>query len=402
MTGNKLIMPKHNGTLVLCITTLKIYYENKGWLSNKEYKPLIIGANTFRKNAIGDDGSALIKRSEMARYFGLIEYDFIGRKAKITERGINFYEAYLSSNNELMIDIIMNSILHDSFGRNNYAIMSSDSDIDPPKLLLRATFDLQDLKKDEVAYFLFKMHNMNEPYSKTVNSILVNRNRDFINEIPKTYKNKYIDFKFDEFLEDVGILIKDNKKYGVSNYTYQNYSKELEMFSVYNTNIATEIGMDIIEEEYIEEEIIKKVPLYTSDEIALKNNRVPTLDDFITQNARYSTDYRISKTALSQANFKCEINTMHETFKTKYNIDYVEAHHLIPMKEQRNYPNINIDRTENIISVCPNCHKGIHYANDSYKHDKLQKLYNERKEVINSIGIELTYELLLRMYNVRV
>ena len=36
----------------------------------------------------------------------------------------------------------MEAVLNDSFGRKNTAIKSSDSDVDPPKLFLRALHDI--------------------------------------------------------------------------------------------------------------------------------------------------------------------------------------------------------------------------------------------------------------------
>ena len=140
------------------------------------------------------------------------------------------------------------------------------------------------------------------------------------------------------------------------------YSQDIEIISVYNTESATILGMEKIEDSNIENEIIQKIPVYEKEKLLEKNNRVPFLNDLQRKNNRYSTDYRLSKTALANASFLCEIDNTHKTFKTKYKIDYAEAHHLIPMKEQKNYLNVNIDRTENIICLCPTCHKAIHYA----------------------------------------
>lgn len=76
----------------------------------------------------------LVKQSELTRYFGLVYYNYDKRCAHITDSGIKFYNAYLQNNNEIQIDILMNSIFNNSFGRNNTAIKTSDSDVDAPKL----------------------------------------------------------------------------------------------------------------------------------------------------------------------------------------------------------------------------------------------------------------------------
>jgi len=101
-------------------------------------------------NAI-KDGPFLIKKSEIARYFGLISYDFKKRKGKITKIGISFYEA--KDDSEKII-IIFNSLKNLSFGKNNSAIESGDSIIDPPKLFLKSIYELNYVTKEDFALIL--------------------------------------------------------------------------------------------------------------------------------------------------------------------------------------------------------------------------------------------------------
>jgi len=394
---NKLIMPKGDGQINPCIKSLKIYHEAKTlWVSNEKFKMKIAEALDL---PIDSDGPFLIKKSEIARYFGLIEYNFVKREARITERGVHFYEAYLNNNKYLMIEIIIQSIKEDTFGRNNSASEGSDSDIDPPKLLLRAAYDLPSLNKDEVAYLLYSMHDKKDSYKNTIDKILDNRINNWVSGIPTDLYNKYTDLKFKVFFQNIGIL-EDNSHFAeISDYVYERYSQDIETISVYNTESATILGMEKIEDSNIENEIIQKIPVYEKEKLLEKNNRVPFLNDLQRKNNRYSTDYRLSKTALANASFLCEIDNTHKTFKTKYKIDYAEAHHLIPMKEQKNYLNVNIDRTENIICLCPTCHKAIHYAEVSYRNEKIMKMFNKRKELLKNVGINFDDDALIKMYN---
>lgn len=58
--------------------------------------------------------------------------------------------------------------------------------------------------------------------------------------------------------------------------------------------------------------------------------------------------------------------------------------------------NVSLDVEENIVSLCSNCHNQIHYGADA---DKLiEKLYEERKDALASVGIIITLEQLLLMY----
>lgn len=398
MRKSKLIMPKGDGQLKPCVKSLKIYSEKNDWLDNKEFKIKIaeeLGLD------INSDGPFLIKKSEIARYFGLIEYDFANKKGRITSRGKKFLKASNDENHKETIELIMESVLNDSFGRNNYAVKNSDSDIDPPKLFLRAAYDLLDLNNNEIASLLLNMHDKGMTYKDSLNYIFDYRNKKMEINIPVGLKNKYSDLKFKVFFEKVGIINKKNNIYNLSDEIYEYFSEDILKLSIYNTENATNIGMEYIDDNSIEEEIIKKVPAYDDEQLRQKNNRTPVLDSRSVKNYRYSTDYRISKTSLHIAENKCELDPTHVTFKTKYQIDYVEAHHLIPMKEQKNYPDNNLDRTENIISLCPTCHKGIHYGDDEYKSDKLKRLFDIRKEKIEHIGLDVTYNLLLKMYNVK-
>ena len=395
---NKLIMPKGDGQIKPFIESLKIYHEAmRDWVSNKKFKSKIANALGV---PIDSDGPFLIKKSEIARYFGLIEYIFTKREARITERGMRFYEALLRNNKNLMIEIIMESIKGDTFGRNNSASKGSNSNIDPPKLLLRAAYDLPSLNKDEVAYLLYSMHDKNNSYKNTIDKILDNRKNNWVSGIPIDLYNKYTDLKFRVFFKNIGILENNSHFAKISDYIFEKHTQDIEMISVYNTDDATITGMEKVEEEEIENEILKKIPIYEKEKLKERNNRTPFLDSSQRNNYRYSTDYRISKTALSNALFKCEVDSSHKTFKTKYKIDYAEAHHLIPMKEQKNYPNINIDRTENIICLCPTCHRAIHYAENLYKNEKLQKIFKDRKKSLVSAGINVSDKILLKMYGV--
>ena len=76
-----LIMPKGDGTLKAINSSVKIYYNNKNkkWLVNDTFKKLISEEMGFEFLPSGEparDHPFLIKKSEIARYFGLIEYKF--------------------------------------------------------------------------------------------------------------------------------------------------------------------------------------------------------------------------------------------------------------------------------------------------------------------------------------
>lgn len=74
---------------------------------------------------------------------------------------------------------------------------------------------------------------------------------------------------------------------------------------------------------------------------------------------------------------------------------YTEPHHLVPMSYSEKFE-VSLDREENIVSLCSNCHNQLHYGEGFEV--LLETLYNERKDYLKNIGIEITFEELLEMY----
>lgn len=75
---------------------------------------------------------------------------------------------------------------------------------------------------------------------------------------------------------------------------------------------------------------------------------------------------------------QCEYDNSHITFiQEKNKQQYVEAHHIIPLKYQDKFEN-SLDVYANVISLCPNCHRRIHYGLNSDVKNMLHKIYSER------------------------
>lgn len=104
-----------------------------------------------------------------------------------------------------------------------------------------------------------------------------------------------------------------------------------------------------------------------------------------------------SKNALKRAQYLCEVDSSHFVFKRRNSPNnYTEPHHLIPLSAHRDFPEIDLDREQNIVSLCSNCHNLLHYG-DSYK-EVLYELYIQRRELLKQIGITISFEQLLRYY----
>lgn len=410
--AHSLIMPKETGREDIFYACLEIYYESRlrgeEWLSNTDFKDLLPRKCVRLLENTVLNGPFLVKSSELTRYFGLVEYDYntMPSRARITERGIRFYDAYRNGNINKQRELIMYSVLHDSFGRNNTAIKSSDSDVDPPKLFLKAANDNHGVTIKDIEYLLYVTHDMKIHYQDAINELrATGENREII--IPDTLINKYKDFKFHIMLVTLGILVEHQHKYYLSQYTRNNYLLEIERMNIYNTspeiifsllNRANEEPDDFTDEDGISQQQILTSFGYdiNSARFYRENNRQPELLPGST--TKYRTNPRIAKTALMLADFKCEINKAdHITFLSRNDRQFMEAHHLIPMHAQKDFA-INLDRVENIVCICPNCHSAIHLGCDSVRLDYLQKLYNERIAALRSVGLNISFGDLFSKY----
>lgn len=110
----------------------------------------------------------------------------------------------------------------------------------------------------------------------------------------------------------------------------------------------------------------------------------------------YLRDRKTSINALIHADYSCEVDEHHPTFIRK-NSDkkYTEPHHLVPMAFS-DYFDVSLDIEENIVSLCSNCHNQIHYGEGA--DTLLNKLYGERKDLLMSVGINISCDQLLELY----
>lgn len=413
--SHSLIMPKQTGQIDAFYASLQLYYNSykrgEQWYSNNKFKVEIQRLLPYLSRG-AQDGPYLVKQSELTRYFGLVLYDYSTQTGRghITDRGIRFYNAYLQNNKDLQLDIIMESILNDSFGKNNTAIKSSSSNIDPPKLFIKAILDLNGISRRDLAYLIYVTHDKQIGYNDALNEFR-SADQDREINIPQLVSNKYSDVKFTGFLTDLGICSSsDGQTYSLSNYVKSKYIDQIRKLSIYNSKpeiiYTLRDELDETLEENLEEEIASD-PTQTqiissfaydinSKKFKEQNNRMPI--SYRTKNGvKYKTNPRIAKTALQLANFKCEFSEDHVTFISKLGYQYMEAHHLIPMHAQKDF-SINIDRIENIVSICPICHSGIHLGNSSVRIEYLKKLYDLKISNLKSAGLNISFGELFTKY----
>lgn len=103
--------------------------------------------------------------------------------------------------------------------------------------------------------------------------------------------------------------------------------------------------------------------------------------------------------AKKQANYKCAIDHTHITFRTESSPNYLEAHHLIPLSYQTEFSK-DIDILENIICLCPTCHRKIHYSDYETRKRMIIKIYDDYKVGLFQIGLKVSLSKILSYYGI--
>ena len=105
-------------------------------------------------------------------------------------------------------------------------------------------------------------------------------------------------------------------------------------------------------------------------------------------------DPQIAATSIALAGFKCESECGRALFRSaKSEKNYVEAHHLVPLSAQAQFP-YSLDVSANIVALCPHCHKVAHHAHNDVRRPMLAKLLDLRRSRLKSCGIDVQGELI--------
>jgi 5-methylcytosine-specific restriction protein A len=108
---------------------------------------------------------------------------------------------------------------------------------------------------------------------------------------------------------------------------------------------------------------------------------------FRTETESERRDRIIVNQVLIASNYECEINKTHKSFISKNtHQEYMEAHHLIPLNMQKEVSH-SLDVYSNLICLCPNCHKLLHYGMKEDKQPVIDNLFDHRKERLQEAGL---------------
>ncbi len=115
----------------------------------------------------------------------------------------------------------------------------------------------------------------------------------------------------------------------------------------------------------------------------------------------YARAPKEARAALARAGNLCEVDPTHQSFlRRDGRTMYMEPHHLIPMA-LTDYFGVDLDREQNIFSLCSNCHNQIHYGAKADVKRLIARLFLAREQEISAIlGRRICVEELYQIYKV--
>ncbi|WP_177748044.1 HNH endonuclease [Candidatus Avelusimicrobium fimicolum] len=204
---------------------------------------------------------------------------------------------------------------------------------------------------------------------------------------------------------------KNHKNYTVSNFIRRSTIKNIRLSKRFKDTIilaAPKGAEDALEYRWIEfaqeeeplsiaKEIKRQAILGQYFQEPIGPERKPQNTSATTHHI-YNRDIRKKANAIRKANFLCEISNNHPLFKSRItNQNYLEAHHLIPLKYADLF-SFSLDIEANIVAVCPHCHRLLHYGDKEEIKPILEQLFIQRKNLLASKEIHLTLEQLYAFY----
>lgn len=234
----KIVMPKNSALLSEIEAVLRIYYEAEDWMENDLYKEKL-------KREIGDDqySSSYTKKAQITSYFGFTEWEDIKNarsSRRITNSGRRMYTALQNNDSDQIYNIIMESLETVTFGRDNFGVPESDSDIEPPNLFIRAILDLDYLTYKEFAFLLWELEDKGNNYTDAIRELRGLRNNNEL--VLDKSAEKYADCKPIMVLERWGFLEELNestsfgKKIAINEDVKRKYSIRLRNLKIYNVD----------------------------------------------------------------------------------------------------------------------------------------------------------------------
>lgn len=189
----KLTIDKSNMNFSYFLYSIKLLYENNGRMSRSEFTRKMSSFIGVPASINGKENRTSYNKSKMPRYFGFMDVEKVNKTNDlvITNRGKLCYKYIWDNGSDVEPDerysikseyknrfreLIIYSIIYDSFGKNNCGAEQSNTDIEPPKVVFKSIIDLEKANAEEICYVLFGLNNaVFSSYDEAIATIKDNR-----------------------------------------------------------------------------------------------------------------------------------------------------------------------------------------------------------------------------------
>lgn len=191
----RLTIDKASMNLSYFLYTLKIINDNNGRVSRREFGKQMgdfIGMPSVKG---GKENRTPYNKSKLPRYFGFVDIEYGHSNENIlvlTHRGkilVNYIEdrgeekeadkryGIKKNNRDDFIDLIFESVIFDSFGKNNCGAEQSKTDVEPPKIVFKTILELGRATAEEICFVMFGLNfGIFKSFEEAIEVVKNNRN----------------------------------------------------------------------------------------------------------------------------------------------------------------------------------------------------------------------------------
>ena len=194
----KLTIDKSSMNMSYFLYTVLIISKHNGMVSRKtfvEEMASFVGVPAVKD---GKENRTAYNKSKMVRYFGFADV-VIGSSNEqylvLTNRGKILID-YIKDNGEKIdsenrysilsecrskfVDLIFESVIFDSFGKNNSGAEQSNTDVEPPKVVFKTLLELGKATADEICHILYGLNRgVYKSFDEAIEAVKKNRTRDY-------------------------------------------------------------------------------------------------------------------------------------------------------------------------------------------------------------------------------
>ena len=255
----KLTIDKSSMNMSYFLYTVMIISRHNGLVSRKKFveeMAAFVGVPAVKD---GRENRTAYNKSKMVRYFGFADI-VIGASDEpylaLTNRGKILID-YIKDNGEKVesenrysilpechrkfVDLIFESVIFDSFGKNNSGAEQSNTDVEPPKVVFKTLLELGKATADEICHVLYGLNRgVYQSFDDAIETVKSNRSRDYTELNAKWgITNKVGDCKIIDIFTDSSIQLIDEesneetgkKYYKLSALLGESHRKQIQQIS---------------------------------------------------------------------------------------------------------------------------------------------------------------------------